>query len=133
MLRLLHAVAALAAEEGTCTPADCVVRLHAPTAAEFEKHRHSKVVVLTGVSDNAHRNDWSSGAPLEVADGEEITTRLASDLAAGGGQGVGKAKPKLREYLRALDDPVESADLEFLFDRLDFMSSAGGTRLAQQA
>ena len=132
--------------------ADCVVRLHAPTPEEFAAYRGGdRVVVMTGLSENAEKEAWDVGGEWgREAWGEKVNAQGAYDLASRGGlvgrdvadylqtkaepnkQRRGRAVPKtLAEYLEVMRQP-EPPQQNFAFDSGGFFKTRGGQAIARK-
>jgi hypothetical protein len=132
----LQTIACASAQDGACTPADCVVRLHAPTRAEFQQHLNGdRVVVMTGVSDNAQTTTWDlNGEAMREAWGVHMKDEDAYNIAVnGGGRGGNVSAHKtLKEYLEAMKQPRWSETENFAFDLGNFFASEGGVAFGQK-
>ena len=126
--------AAAAAEQEACA-SDCVVRLHAPALDEFEPHRDGdRVVVMTGLSENAFATKWDiDGEGLRAAWDERV---LSLGLKYTDGLSVtadSMEKHTLSDYLAEMRNPGASKMAErMIFDSASFFKTPGGKALKQQ-
>ena len=103
---------------------DCVVRLHNPTPGEFAAHS-SRVVVLTGLSDNHRQRTWTlDGLASSEAGTAPILPQPVFALATSGGSRREGTPTTLSNYAASLRAP-NASDEVMGFDRAFFGTAAG--------